>query len=33
MRLGADPDLASGSIATVVQDILSVGIYLMIATA
>lgn len=33
MRLGADPALASGPIATVVQDILSVGIYLMIATA
>ena len=33
VRLGADPALASGPIATVVQDILSVGIYLMIATA
>lgn len=32
-RLGADPALASGPVATVVQDILSVGIYLMIATA
>lgn len=33
VRLGADPALASGPIATVVQDILSVGVYLMIATA
>lgn len=33
VRLGADPALASGPVATVVQDILSVGIYLMIATA
>nr|MBI3614834.1 magnesium transporter [Nitrospirota bacterium] len=33
VRLGADPALASGPIATVVQDILSVGIYLSIATA
>jgi magnesium transporter len=33
VRLGADPALASGPMATVVQDILSVGIYLMIATA
>jgi len=33
MRLGTDPSLASGPVATVVQDILSVGIYLMIATA
>lgn len=32
-RLGADPALASGPVATVVQDILSVGIYLTIATA
>jgi magnesium transporter len=32
-RLGADPALASGPVATVVQDILSVGIYLKIATA
>lgn len=32
-RLGADPALASGPVATVVQDILSVGIYLMIASA
>lgn len=32
-RLGADPALASGPVATVVQDILSVGIYLMMATA
>lgn len=32
-RLGADPALASGPVATVVQDILSVGIYLAIATA
>jgi len=32
-RLGADPALASGPVATVAQDILSVGIYLMIATA
>ncbi len=31
-RLGADPALASGPVATVVQDILSVGIYLLIAT-
>lgn len=33
LRLGADPALASGPVATVVQDIVSVGIYLMIATA
>lgn len=33
VRLGADPALASGPVATVVQDILSVGIYLSIATA
>lgn len=33
VRLGADPALAGGPVATVVQDILSVGIYLMIATA
>lgn len=32
-RLGADPALASGPVATVVQDILSVGIYLGIASA
>jgi magnesium transporter len=32
LRLGADPALASGPVATVVQDIVSVGIYLMIAT-
>jgi len=32
MRLGTGPALASGPVATVVQDILSVGIYLMIAT-
>ena len=32
-RLGADPALASGPVATVVQDILSVAIYLMVATA
>lgn len=31
-RLGADPALASGPVATVVQDILSVAIYLSIAT-
>ena len=31
-RMGADPALASGPIATVTQDILSVGIYLGIAT-
>ena len=31
-RLGADPALASGPVATVLQDILSVGIYLGIAT-
>ena len=32
LRLGADPALASGPVATVVQDIMSVGIYLTIAT-
>jgi magnesium transporter len=32
-RLGADPALASGPIATVLQDILSVAIYLSIASA
>jgi len=32
-RLGADPALASGPVATVLQDLLSVGIYLGIATA
>jgi magnesium transporter len=32
-RLGADPALASGPIATVLQDILSVAVYLGIATA
>ncbi len=32
LRLGADPALASGPVATFVQDIVSVGIYLMIAT-
>lgn len=32
-RLGADPALASGPIATVLQDLLSVAIYLGIATA
>ena len=32
-RIGADPALASGPIATVTQDILSVAIYLGIATA
>lgn len=32
-RLGADPALASGPVATVLQDILSVGIYLGVATA
>jgi magnesium transporter len=32
-RIGADPALASGPIATVTQDILSVAIYLAIATA
>jgi magnesium transporter len=31
-RMGADPALASGPIATVVQDLLSVAIYLIIAT-
>ena len=31
-RLGVDPALASGSVATVLQDILSVAIYLGIAT-
>lgn len=33
VRLGADPALASGPIATVLQDILSVAVYLGIATA
>jgi magnesium transporter len=33
VRLGADPALASGPIATVLQDILSVAVYLSIATA
>jgi magnesium transporter len=33
LRLGADPALASGPIATVLQDLLSVTIYLSIATA
>ncbi len=32
-RIGADPALASGPIATVVQDVLSVAIYLAVATA
>jgi len=32
-RLGADPALAGGPVATVVQDLLSVAIYLSIATA
>jgi magnesium transporter len=32
-RLGVDPALASGPVATVMQDILSVAIYLTIATA
>lgn len=31
-RLGADPALASGPVATVLQDILSVAIYLGIAS-
>ena len=31
-RLGADPAMASGPVATVLQDILSVAIYLSIAT-
>jgi magnesium transporter len=31
-RFGADPALASGPIATVLQDLLSVAIYLRIAT-
>ena len=31
-RLGADPALASGPVATVLQDILSVAIYPSIAT-
>jgi len=31
-RLGADPALASGPIATVLQDLLSVAIYLSVAT-
>jgi Mg/Co/Ni transporter MgtE len=30
--MGADPALASGPIATVVQDLLSVAVYLGIAT-
>ncbi|MDE3117871.1 MAG: magnesium transporter [Nitrospirota bacterium] len=33
VRMGADPALASGPIATVLQDILSVAVYLSIATA
>jgi magnesium transporter len=32
-RLGADPALASGPVATVLQDILSVAIYLGIAAS
>ncbi len=32
VRLGADPALASGPVTTVVQDMLRVGIYLIIAT-
>ncbi|WP_447976899.1 magnesium transporter [Candidatus Nitrospira bockiana] len=32
-RIGADPALASGPVATVIQDVLSVTIYLVIATA
>jgi magnesium transporter len=32
-RLGVDPALASGPVATVIQDMLSVAIYLGIATA
>lgn len=31
-RIGADPALASGPIATVVQDVLSVAVYLSVAT-
>jgi len=32
-RLGADPAFGSGPLATVVQDLLSIAVYLMIATA
>ena len=32
-RIGTDPALASGPIATVVQDLLSVAVYLSIAIA
>jgi magnesium transporter len=32
-RLGIDPAMASGPVATVLQDLLSVAIYLGIATA
>jgi magnesium transporter len=32
-RLGIDPAFGSGPLATVVQDLLSIGIYLGIATA
>jgi magnesium transporter len=32
-RLGIDPSFGSGPLATVVQDLLSIGIYLGIATA
>jgi magnesium transporter len=32
VRLGVDPALASGPVATVLRDILSVAVYLTIAT-
>lgn len=32
-RSGADPAFGSGPLATVVQDLLSIGIYLVIATS
>ena len=32
-RLGADPAFGSGPLATVVQDLLSITVYLLIATA
>ena len=31
-RLGADPAFGSGPLATVVQDLLSIAVYLVIAT-
>jgi Mg/Co/Ni transporter MgtE len=33
VRLGADPALAAGPVATVVQDVLSVAIYLGLAAS